>query len=29
VLRKRAFKKLVKEQVCREFSALALHPRDH
>jgi uncharacterized protein VirK/YbjX len=29
VLRKRAFKKLVKEQVCREFSALALHPRHH
>jgi len=27
-LRKRAFKKLVSEQVCREFSALALHPRD-
>ena len=27
-LRKRAFKKLVKEQVCREFSAIALHPRD-
>jgi len=27
-LRKRAFKKLVSEQICREFSALALHPRD-
>ena len=28
VLRKRAFKNLVKEQVCREFSAVALRPRE-
>ena len=28
VLRKRAFRNLVKEQVCREFSAVALHPLD-
>jgi uncharacterized protein VirK/YbjX len=28
-LHKRAFRKLVKEQVCREFSAVALRPRDH
>src|SRR5438477_702997 len=27
-LRKRAFRKLVKEQVCREFSAVALRPRE-
>ncbi len=27
-LRKRAFRKLVREQVCREFSAVALPPRD-
>ena len=27
-LRKRAFRKLVSEQVCREFSAITLHPRD-
>ncbi len=27
-LRKRAFRKLVSEQVRREFSAIALHPRD-
>ncbi len=27
-LRKRAFKQLVKEQVCREFSAVALRPLD-
>jgi uncharacterized protein VirK/YbjX len=27
-LHKRAFRKLVKEQVCREFSAVALRPRD-